>query len=606
MRDHSLRHSGPPFRFAIVLAACCLVPLLASTADAVQSGSDKIRTAADLLPASTVSYAEFADSASIERLDLLQSIASNDTVLEIWRSPDVMKARGGLVLVELTLGTKVIKVLRDVTAQGASVAIDGKTQGAILLARAVDAATLEGHFKRILKTARDDARSKGNPDAIKEGDYRGIKAYQADKAAVALLGEWLLVTNKPDLGKEIIDRYLDGPSNSLSDVESYAAERKAIDAMSAEERESLLMWSWSDTRSIRKLAGGEKLFQRPVDNFAAELLLGGMLAVARENPVLTMRLSAREKGLKLVTAWPGAKAEGLKDYAYFFGPDAAGRAPSLIAVDNALVNVTAFRDIADLWRHAGDLFDQQTNDRLAQVDTTLTTLFSGKDFGEDILGGIAPQMQLIVLRQDYAEDDPAAPSIKLPSAALAVRLRDAKVTAPELKRIFQSLIGFINVTGAMNQQPQFDLESFKREDGAAVVSAQYVIEADRPKDREVPIQFNFSPTLILLGDHAVLAGTRKAAEDVIEAIKQSSSSSADQQPAFNTRLSIQAEPIARMLHANMRQLISQNMVEKGHSREEAEKELGLLFKLFDLFDRLQIEMQSAPHPQIEAELQLKP
>jgi hypothetical protein len=32
------------------------------------------------------------------------------------------------------------------------------------------------------------------------------------------------------------------------------------------------------------------------------------------------------------------------------------------------------------------LFDKQTNEELAKTDSGLSTMFAGKDFGEDILG----------------------------------------------------------------------------------------------------------------------------------------------------------------------------------------------------------------------------
>ena len=48
---------------------------------------------------------------------------------------------------------------------------------------------------------------------------------------------------------------------------------------------------------------------------------------------------------------------------------------------------------------------------------------------------------------------------------------------PELRRTFQSLIGFLNIVGAMNGQPQLDLDMEKSE-AAQFVTASYLPDPD--------------------------------------------------------------------------------------------------------------------------------
>ncbi len=56
-----------------------------------------------------------------------------------------------------------------------------------------------------------------------------------------------------------------------------------------------------------------------------------------------------------------------------------------------------------MWLRAGDLFDEGMNEKLAQADSQLATLFSGKDFGEDILSAFAPQVQFLATRRGVFE-----------------------------------------------------------------------------------------------------------------------------------------------------------------------------------------------------------
>ena len=61
----------------------------------------------------------------------------------------------------------------------------------------------------------------------------------------------------------------------------------------------------------------------------------------------------------------------------------------------------------------------------------------------------------------------------------------------DLNRTFISGIGFINIIGAMEGQPQFDI-ALEEVDGASLVSTKYL----KPLDGEpVAIQYNFSPTI---------------------------------------------------------------------------------------------------------------
>ncbi len=250
-----------------------------------------------------------------------------------------------------------------------------------------------------------------------------------------------------------------------------------------------------------------------MDNFGAELLLGGLLATLQDASTIELALESKDEQLQLRMLTPAIKSLGSQRYEYSFGTSGQGQAPALIDLGGPQANLSMYRDIAQLWQRAGDIFGQKTNDQLAQAETTLSTLFSGRDFAGEILGAIRPELQLIVTEQEFGKGGALVPQVKLPAFALVTRLRNPQSMQPQLKRIFMSLIGFLNITSAMNQQPQLDLEAFKLESGWEVAST-YAVEADRPKDWIVPVQYNFSPTLLMSGDYAVLSSTQALAEAI--------------------------------------------------------------------------------------------
>ena len=272
------------------------------------------------------------------------------------------------------------------------------------------------------------------------------------------------------------------------------------------------------------------------------------------------------------------------------------------------VKDTAGQKIVLRAARAGDLFGERTNDQLAQADATLTTLFSGRDFGEEILGAIEPGVQLIVASQQFDAATSPVPQIKLPAFALVTTLRQPDEMQPQLKRIFTSLIGFTNITGAMNHHPQLDVETIKEPD-ATFVFATYAADIDRPENWKVPIQFNFSPTLALVGDRAVVASTGAIARAIVTGLRDESDATA--RPGTpdssnpNTLVMVDAEQAGDALSANRDQLVSQNMIEKGHSREEAEKEIDTLLHLLDLLESLEIRFEVGDSARLTAVLRVK-
>jgi hypothetical protein len=603
--------------------------------------------AAGLLPETTVVYAEFSSAATLLDSPLVKHLWEQEPLLEIWRSPQVLQARTGVMAVELALGLKFEKVLRDLTHHGVVVGIDARTRGAVLIAQARDSETLQRHVRRLLGAARDDARSKGKADTIEEKEYRGARAYRLDKATAAVVGERLILSNQDDLIRAVIDRALDGSAagNSLLDnaqfVSAHDVDREQA-ALTSQETQRW-MWTWSDLAALRAAPDLDKLFQRPQSDFGAELFFGGILKLIREAPSSTFSVIAHPHQLEFMTGWPAAASQNDEEYAFFFGPDGSGEAEPMLHLPDSLLSLTAYRDLGQLWLRAGDLFDQQTNDQLAQADAGLTTLFSGRDFGEEILGAIEPRMQLVVIPQHWNPADALKPSIELPAFALVMRLRDPAGMQPQLKRIFQSLIGFLNVAGAINQQPQLDMDTLKTPEGGIVVAGTYAPETDRPAGREVPVHYNFSPTLLMQSDLAILASTQAAGEQVLAAalaaaqaaslaavsntdvsntdvsntdvsntdvsntdVSNTDVSNTDvsnvAQPRLNSRLTLGLRPLAGALEANRELLISQNILEKGHSRLEAEREVTLVLKLLRLAEAFDLEFVHHPQPHVRAVL----
>jgi hypothetical protein len=344
-----------------------------------------------------------------------------------------------------------------------------------------------------------------------------------------------------------------------------------------------------NTAAIRNAELAKKLFSGQADNPGVELLFGGILTALKETPYVALRIDAGDHQVRLSASSPFDPkwAKDLREY--YFGPGGKGAAPPQLSVDGAILSVSSYRDASGMWLRAGDLFNEQMNEELAKADSGLTTLFGGKDFGEDILGAVRPEVQLIVAKQQFAENQ-AVPAIKLPAFGLVAQLKDPEKMQPELRRTFQSIIGFANVVGAMNGQPQLDLD-MEKSDKAQFVTSSYLADPKNKDAQPVKINYNFSPSIAFSGNRFVLASTKALAHSLVTA-GPIDRPNGDAEHTVNSHALLHFDELREVLTDNRGQLVAQNMLKEGHTKEEAERDIGLVLELLGWLDHLGFSMDT--------------
>ena len=569
-------------------------------------------TPADWLPKSTIAYLELDPAETLLDHPVRKQIRKSAAFRTIWSHPNLTQARVGLTAIEFALGEKVDSILKKVNHDGMHVAFDADTQGLVLLAHTESEEWLEEYLQKLKDLARSDAKSKNQPNPIEEKIYRDIQGSKFQEAILAPLGPWLMLTNKPDLAKGTIDRYLDLSLDTLAAndafqkyIERTKQTNSTTSSLDKDKASQVIGRLFVDLDTLRTAGVAKELLSPNRKDFGAELILGGLLASLQKSKSASAELAMTPSGLSITAELP-LESESLQEsHTFFVGPERNGLAPAVVNVPGAVASVGAYRDISQLWLNAGDLFDQAVNDQLAQADSTLTTLFSGKDFAEDILGVIEPQLQLVVAKQTE-RDSELTPSIRLPAFALIGQLKDAGKMRRELKRTFQSLVGFLNIVGAMEGQPQLELMSdTNAEQDSQFYWAEYLLDADKKYDNGLPIQFNFQPCIAFSGDQVAVASTIEIAKQIFSPDSAKTESSLSKLDNANTTMVLDVSSIASLLFENRETLITNNILEKGHSRQQAEEEVDLLFIVLGMFKELRasLSFQEATELSIELDIQ---
>ena len=553
--------------FRLITLVCCSIGLF--VAPNLRAGD---MTASQLLPDTTVGYVEITDTAAIMASLYDHPVSHHIQNLDVWKTATQTEQYRafltGRKFLEIQIGSDWRPALEELSVGGIFAAYDAATQGAVILMKSKDDATAENFRTKILELTRLNEEKNGKTD-----EYRDVTIYKVDKqSGSAVVGNWIVLTNKGELGKSILDRLLDQkPSDTNTEISGTLSANAQFKATYALRNADSQAWAYGNIQTIRDAGAAKKFFEGKAENPLAEALVGGIQSVLQHAPFVTADMKLTEAGLtmKFQTPWQGDWIP--EERAYFFGPDSNGSAPVLPEIPDTLLTLSTYRDISQMWLRAGDLFDEQMNDKLAEADSGLSTIFAGRDFGEEILGALDPQMGLIVTRQSFENVSPV-PALKLPAFALILKLRDAETMRPELRRTFQSVIGFFNIVGAMEGRPQLEMDMAKVND-VDLITSHYVPEKKDKDSTTADMIFNFSPSAAFSGDQFILASTADLAKQLASAPAARASDN-----GVNTQMALHAEAIRDALSDNREQLISQNMLEEGHSREEAEAAIDLVFE----------------------------
>lgn len=563
-------------------------PLFALTlALAMSIGSSRAarvaKTAADIFPDSTVVYVELGQPADLIGFVMDSPLRKNLEATEIY--PFLVgneKYRGFLAIlgaIETQADMKWRPTLEAVTEGGVYLAIDSQTQGMALVLKSKDAATLDKAVQTLIRLARDDAKDKGNPDPLPSQRYREVEVYKAGPGGFGVVDNWLVVVNKGDLGKTILDRLLDGEGPTLSGNKDFQAARK--DAPKGKSA-----WAYTDLNAIRAAGVAKKLFTGKTDNIGGELILGGIAEVLKDTPRATGTLDFSDAGAALTLSVPMDSAAATKDRSFFFGPEGKGAAEKPVLPKGTLLTFSTYRDLSALWLAADELLPEDQAAKLAQSESTLGLFFNGQDFGKDVLGKLAPHVQFVLARQDFEAAGGPIPALKYPAGALVFHTREPETMQRYLRLAFQTIVGFINIQGTQQGRSPFELNTAKR-GAATVISADYFLSDEEKKETAAAVHHNFSPAIAQVGDYFVLSSARQLAGDLIDKLAMAGK---PESLDANTRIHLDAKELAIILRDNKGQLIASNQLKKGQTEAEASGEITAILSLLDLFRDSSLEL----------------
>ena len=601
-------------RFAFICMRFVVLAILLAPAARLTAAE---KSAADLLPSSTLLYVQVNQPKDVIGLLLDHPLRANleqsPTFRQALEKPQLKQLRAVIGMIEQRSQIPWRQALEAATGGGAALAFDPTSGGAALMFKPDDPKTTQAVQDAFFSMAREDARNKGKPEPIETKNYRGLTAYLAGDATIAHLGPWLMLSNKKDFAKAVADKFLDGGETLAGDPDFRAAQELVT---TGEANPSV--WAFVRLAPLRAMAGGLPLLdpKNKSDNPAAELLLGGLLPTLQKAPYLTASVRLDRRNIKLSVAAPSDPAWVPAETKFYFAPSGDGAAKPL-RPKNILLSLSTYRDISAMWQAGPDLFTEAVAAQMAQADSGLSAVFGGRSFSGEVLGAIEPQLQFVAVRHDFKAEGAREPSVRLPAAALVLRVKPDQFDAVRrhFRVGFQSLVAFANIDGASKGRPLLEIQSEKRGDADIQFATYGDDDHDAAQDKKAAsdaapgggkqdMYLNLSPALVLSRDRMILATSRHLAEELADL---SQNPAAEGTITENTLIEVNGQRAAELIRDNREQLIAQNMLEKGHDRATAEKEIGVLQALVGYVDGAKLRLVPAEKSvRLDLELKLKP
>lgn len=314
--------------------------------------------AAKLLPDSIVACVEVADLGGVVQTILNHPLRSKLEALPAYegfmKSGALGQIQMGVRGFEASVGMPWQEAIDTLTDRGITVALDANDGGVAILVHSSDADLVE-RFRGFVLALRQMQGA-----TAKQGDYRDFTAdLISEQIKMVRMDDWLLVTNNSELGKRVIDQYLDRDGQTLSENENFVSAQEQSGSGQSDHR---VAKAFFDIQAVRESGFAKDVFNEKIDNIAGEIVLGGVLANLRQTPFVSGQLDVSDAGLLLRLDTPHRR-EWEAPREYFFGEPELATAPQLLDVPNRLFAISTHRDLSQMWLRSGDL----VSDRMSQM-----------------------------------------------------------------------------------------------------------------------------------------------------------------------------------------------------------------------------------------------
>ncbi len=437
-----------------------------------------------------------------------------------------------------------------------------------VLSRAASAATLG----EMLAAIEKGLAAQGTWPFSEPEPYEGVAIRGSPYLHFAALGDVLaLATTLPDL-HAVIDLARGRATHSVRTAPALA------EAVRGFRRENLLDAVAGD------VGGFTQGIPDKADNFASSLLAGHWLVALRHGRTFRLSLSAGAPGLDLALS---ATAPDLgRRLASYFPPVPPADLLGRLEKRELLSAFQMHRDFAQWWTEGESMVMGAGVGEMLQFAQFMSLVFGGRSFQDEILKELLPTVTLVTRNEEY-RDLGAKPQPAIPGFAMVLEMRDPSRFGRLFQAALQSTVAFINLDLA--QKGKGDHMMLMEPERLGEVTIHTTNRCDPLAKVDNPgIEYNFSPSMALVGKYIVLSSTKDLARIIVEEMATLPEDAAGLAAVPEDLTIVDGGALHDILRDNRRAIVANTMMTKGVGLEEAEAELDTGLDLLALAERLEV------------------
>ncbi|MCF7976200.1 MAG: hypothetical protein K9N55_20440 [Phycisphaerae bacterium] len=571
----------------------CLCVVLCQTAGAVESLAPQTQW----IPDNAVLCVELSNPKAL--IDMLTSDTAFGALQKVPlyqtrnTNPKFKEFLTGVKFLEAALETSWKTAIRKLTGGGITLAVCPDDL-VILMVDAEDADLLTRLHNIVLTMVRTEADNQGHSDRVASAEYLGVTGWSFDgKEAHAIIGHRLIFANKPEALKTVLELRARADKVGLASQVRYRAAREATAPDAAGQ-------VYADLATLKQIPDLAAALEQGRANPLAGLLFAGIIESIRDATWMSVGLHVQHDTLAFRAHLDSANLDpkGPAGFALPGKPN-EGALPNL-SVPGGIASLSFYRDLFRFYGAKDDLFPERTSG-LIFFENMMGIFFSGRDLTDEVLAETLPEIRFVVAQQQY---DPAlgTPQVQIPAFGLILRLRDEQTFDIVAEEAWQKAVGLVNFTRGQQGMPGLIIDRPVHNDTKFTMA--YFSTATVDKDTNLPTRFNIRPAIALPHNYLILSSTDGLARDLIDAVTREAQQAVQPANQDHTLAELNGQALTAILRANVRAMVTQNMVEKGNTEEEAKNSIDLLITLAQFVDSVKLSIGT--HQSLtRAELALK-
>ncbi len=585
--------------FFFVLGGFCAAAFAQTPGKEGPAQAGRLKSAAAWLPADALLAIEVREGDRlVERFREFaeeRGYFEDDAFRQLEANAKFMQARVALAGLAATAGVDSWKAVAGIMGQSAALGVwpGAEKKPRVLLAVELREPIL---FDRLLNAVHAMAglTKNGTPDANRSAEVEGVRVFAASPELLhCRVDGALLVANDRELLKKVLADRRDS-KGGLAASERYG---KAVAGLP----KGAVAWAIADMKALRGLIPEGEARDGPRANALGGLLFGAwwQMLLLSDSGVAAVELQG--ESLRL-SATVGTKEPLTAAYKGFYPKSVskldwpAGKLPRFLS------EMRIYRNWADLFGEREALLTTPAASDIVNFTTTMSTLFNGMDFLNDILPKLDAPLRLIAVRQDFSERE-IVPTPKLPAFALIAPLRAeaSKEFAQRLSAASQTALTLLNLGLTQEGKASYliDVDRYKGVkliyttfsgppstsgmdmDAAEMKGGDGGSATSKPgRVTGAPQVYNFLPAAALVGNEYVFATSRELLQDVIDAIQAGSKAAAKAGEAVDSWF-IDGAALGAILRDNREEMIAGRMLAENESKEAATGTIDLILNLVD-------------------------